>query len=247
MAEHLLRHGMEYYHSQNQVEQVLHLARQGRSKMKALIVYGGWDGHQPDEVSQLFASELKKKGVDVERSDTLDALLNVQKLKGLDVIIPHWTCGTITPEQWTSLNEAVRSGVGVAGVHGGMGDSMRSCLDFQWMVGGQFMGHPHVGEYEVYVTETTNTITAALPRRFAYNSEQYYQLVDPGVNVLAETLYDYDGHVITMPCIWTKTWGKGRVFYSALGHVAAEFQTYPHVLDMTIRGILWAAEGRKQA
>lgn len=215
--------------------------------MKALIVYGGWDGHEPEEVSKIFEKALKGKGVDVERSDTLDSFLDAEKLQSLDVIVPHWTMGEITKEQWQGLDEAVRSGVGVAGVHGGMGDSMRRCLGFQWMAGGQFVGHPHVGDYEVYVTETTNPITAALPRRFAYNSEQYYQLVDPGVNVLAETLYDYDGHVITMPCIWTKTWGKGRVFYSALGHVAAEFQKYPHVLEMTVRGMLWAGEGKKPA
>jgi len=215
--------------------------------MKALIVYGGWDGHEPEAVSKIFESALQARGVEVERSNTLDSFLDAQKLQNLDVIIPHWTMGEITSDQWKGLREAVRSGVGVAGVHGGMGDSMRSCHGFQWMVGGQFLGHPHVGEYEVYVTETTNPITAALPRRFPYNSEQYYQLVDPGVNVLAETLYDYDDHVITMPCIWTKTWGKGRVFYSALGHVAEEFRKYPHVLEMTVRGMLWAAEGRKLA
>ncbi|MBN1555139.1 MAG: ThuA domain-containing protein [Phycisphaerae bacterium] len=215
--------------------------------MKALIVYGGWDGHQPEEVSKVFEAALKQKGVEVERSDTLDSFLDAEKLQTLDVIIPQWTMGEISKEQWQGLNEAVRAGVGVAGTHGGMGDSMRSCHGFQWMVGGQFMSHPHVGEYEVYVTETTNPITAALPRRFTYNSEQYYQIVDPGINVLAETLYDYDGHVITMPCIWTKTWGKGRVFYSALGHVAEEFTKYPHVLDMTVRGMLWAAEGKKLA
>jgi type 1 glutamine amidotransferase len=213
--------------------------------MNALIVYGGWDGHEPEPVSKIFEKELKAKGFSVERSDTLDALLDAKKLKGLDVIIPHWTCGQITPEQCGGLNEAVRGGVGLAGVHGGMGDSMRGCLEFQWMVGGQFVGHPHTGEYEVYFTETANPITAGLPRRFGYNSEQYYQIVDPGINVLAETLYDYDGHVITMPCVWTKTWGKGRVFYSALGHAAAEFTKFPHVLEMTVRGMLWAAEGKK--
>lgn len=212
--------------------------------MKALIVYGGWEGHEPKPVAQIIERELKKRGFTVSMSDTLDAFNKVTELKRYDVIIPHWTCGQISNDQWAALDKAVRSGVGVAGVHGGMGDSMRGCLGFQWMVGGQFVGHPHVGDYEVYLTETANPLTAGLPTVFSYNSEQYYMLVDPGVNVLAETAYDYDGHRIVHPVVWTKTWGKGRVFYSNLGHIAKEFRDHPHVLEMTMRGFLWAAEGK---
>ena len=208
--------------------------------MKALIVYGGWKGHEPEEVSAVFERELSARGVDVQRADTLEALEDAEELKGLDLIVPHWTMGEISGRQFKSLDEAVRSGVGIAGIHGGMGDSMRGCLEFQWMVGGQFVGHPTVGEYQVHLTETTNPITRGAPATFTYNSEQYYQIVDPGINVLAETPYDYDGHRIVMPCVWTKTWGKGRVFYSALGHCAKELDDYPHVLEMTLRGMLWA-------
>jgi type 1 glutamine amidotransferase len=39
-------------------------------------------------------------------------------------------------------------------------------------------------------------------------------------------------------------WKKGRVFYSALGHTAKEFRDCPEVLAMTIRGMVWAAEGK---
>ncbi len=88
-------------------------------------------------------------------------------------------------------------------------------------------------------------ITAALPQSFRYNSEQYYQLVDPGNVVLADALYEYDGRRCIMPTIWYKGWGKGRVFYSAMGHAAKEFVDFPHVLEMTARGILWAGEGKK--
>jgi len=208
--------------------------------MKALIVYGGWKGHEPAEVSAVFEQELLARGLDVERSDTLESLNDADALKALDLIVPHWTMGDISNEQWTALDQAVRGGVGIAGVHGGMGDSMRGCLGFQWMVGGQFVGHPTVGEYEVHLTDTAHPITSQLPRVFTYNSEQYYQIVDPGITVLAEAPYDYDGRRIIMPCIWTKTWGKGRVFYSALGHCAREFADFPHVLEMTVRGMLWA-------
>lgn len=211
--------------------------------MNALIVYGGWEGHEPEPVAKIFQRELKKRKVTVEVSTDL-ADLTKTKLKGFDVVIPHWTCGELSARAWEALDQAVRGGMGVAGCHGGAGDAFRGKLEFQWMMGGQFVGHPHVGEYEVHITETTNPITACLPASWTYDSEQYYQLVDPGVNVLAETVYDYDGHKVVHPVIWTKSWGKGRVFYSALGHVAKEFKAYPKVLEMTINGFLWAAEGK---
>ena len=208
--------------------------------MKALIYYGGWDGHEPTQCAKILSAALKKKKVSVTLSDSLDCLNKLGELKKFDVIVPIWTMGQMDKKQAENLKKAVTAGVGLAGFHGGMGDSMRSDLGYQWMTGGQFVGHPHVGDYEVYLTETANPITAGMPSKFPYNSEQYYMIVDPAVNVLAETLYDYDGHTIAMPCVWTKTWGKGRVFYSSLGHVAKEFKDYKHVLDMTVRGVMWA-------
>jgi hypothetical protein len=49
-----------------------------------------------------------------------------------------------------------------------------------------------------------------------------------------------------MPVVWKKTWGQGRVFYSSLGHVAADFDV-PEALTLITRGMLWAAEGKALA
>jgi len=149
--------------------------------------------------------------------------------------------GTLSPEQWSGLNEAVSGGAGLAGVHGGMGDAFRGHVEYEWMVGGHFAGHPHVGDYGVRLTAAKSPITRGMKPRFRYRSEQYYMLVDPGVRVLAETRYRHEGRVYWMPVAWTKPWGRGRVFYSSLGHVADEFRQYPEVLAMTVRGMLWAA------
>lgn len=212
--------------------------------MKALIVYGGWDGHEPEPVSEIIEKALVAKGFKVDRVGGLEPLADGEALKQLDLICPIWTMGEMAGEQWQGLNEAIRSGVGFGGFHGGAGDAFRGNLEYQWMVGGQFVGHPHVGEYTVRMTAVKSPITEASPSMFTYSSEQYYQLIDPGVTVLADTLYEYDGNRIILPCVWTKTWGKGRVFYSALGHCAKEFSDYPEMLAMTIRGMIWAAEGK---
>jgi len=212
--------------------------------MKALIVYGGWEGHEPEPVSKVFEKALSENGFDVELSDTLDAYLDLEKLKGLDLIVPEWTMGEITGEQWGGLKEAVQSGVGIAGVHGGMADSFRMNTDYQFMVGGQWVAHPGGAvDYRVHIVDHADPITADLDN-FDMHTEQYYQDVDSSSHVLATTTFEFNG--CTMPVVWKRMWGKGRVFYSSLGHVAKDFEV-PEVLTSITRGMIWAAEGKQAA
>lgn len=208
---------------------------------KSLMVWGGWDGHTPKEMTELLADGLRKRDFKVTIETDLEVFVDAEKLATYDLITPVWTCGTLSPEQCKGLTTAIHGGVGLAGVHGGMGDAFRNSLEYQWMVGGQFVGHPHVGEYEVRVTNPFCPIMQAVKPWFAYNSEQYYMLVDPGVCVLADTQYTYEDRKVTMPVVWNKMWGKGKVFYNALGHVADEFVKHPDVLEMSLRGMVWAA------
>ncbi len=206
----------------------------------ALIFHGGWDGHQPVECADIFAKELEAHGVKVTVSDSLDALNDPEQVKSYDLITPIWTMGEISKAQSDNLLNAVKEGTGLAGFHGGMGDAFRGNIDYEWAVGGIFVGHPHIGDYTVRLTANQHEITNGLPLEFPYNSEQYYMLVDPSIHVLADTLYDHDGRRAVMPVVWTRSLGKGRVFFSALGHQAQEFSDFPRVKDMTVKGLLWA-------
>ncbi len=208
---------------------------------KILFISGGWEGHRPDEIIQIFADELRACGLEPEIVRDLTVLSDGERLKAYAAIFPCWTMGQLTDEQHRGLVEAVRGGVGLAGVHGGMGDAFRGRLDYEWMVGGHFVGHPHVGDYTVRVTDWTSPITAGLPPVFAYRSEQYYLLVDPAVHVLATAAYTYECRTVDMPVAWIKTWGAGRVFYNALGHNPDEFTQFPAARTLTVRGCLWAA------
>ena len=147
--------------------------------------------------------------------------------------------GNITQNQSKNLIEAVKSGVGLAGIHGGLGDAFRGNLDFEWMVGGHFVSHPYIGEYKVRLRDSSSPITEGIPPVFSYQSEQYYLLVDPAVHILAETDYVYEERTCVMPVAWIRSWGKGRVFYSALGHSAEELSKHPEALRLTIQGTLW--------
>jgi len=55
---------------------------------KALIVYGGWDGHQPDLVAELFRTILTEEGFSVEMSQSLDSFSDEEALKTLNLIVP---------------------------------------------------------------------------------------------------------------------------------------------------------------
>lgn len=215
-----------------------------------LIVQGGWDGHEPVQVSELFKKILEKEGFSVEISDTLDAFLDVEKLKALHLIIPVWTMGTISDEQINPVIEAVASGVGIAGCHGGMCDSFRDSVNWQFMTGGQWVSHPGGDgvKYMVNVKRTSSPVVEGI-EDFEVASEQYYMHVDPAVEVLATTRFPVvtwyhsaDG-MVDVPVMWTKRWGYGRVFYSSLGHHADVFDI-PEACETMRRGFLWAAEGK---
>lgn len=234
--------------------------------MHALIVRGGWPGHDPFETAEVAARELRAAGLSVELADTLDALRDLEALRALDLIVPIWTMGSIERDQLQPLLAAVRAGVGLGGWHGGMCDAFRQATDYQFMTGGQWVAHPGNAEaqYVVRMGPTPSPITAGL-RDFEVTSEQYYMHVDPGVTVLAHTLvapnaasgdpYSADAQAavdagqapgVSMPVVWTKRWGKGRVFHLTLGHKVSIFDT-PEALTLMRRGLVWAAQGKALA
>jgi type 1 glutamine amidotransferase len=203
---------------------------------RALIVQGGWDGHKPAEVADILAGLLRQNDFDVTISDTLDAYKDLN-LNDFDLIVPNWTMGTITEEQLKPLMAAVRGGVGLAGLHGGMCDSFRNSTEYQWMTGGQWVAHPGGDgiDYMVHIDGVPSPITAGMSD-FAVKSEQYYMHTDPGNIVLATTRF---GDLV-MPVVWTRSWGAGRVFYCSLGH-APDVVRMPETSLLMERGMLWAA------
>lgn len=220
---------------------------------RALIVWGGWDGHEPEQVAAIFAGLLREGGVDVTVSDTLDTFLDTAYLGTLDLIVPIWTMGSITREQCDAVAEAVGGGVGLAGCHGGMCDAFRESVQWQFMTGGNWVSHPGGDgvEYTVDITSSSNPLVAGIPR-FSVRSEQYYLHVDPAVEVLATTRfpvvpwYHSTNPPVDVPVVWTKRWGHGRVYYNSLGHHADVFDI-PEALELMRRGLFWALEGRQIA
>ncbi|TVR71042.1 MAG: ThuA domain-containing protein [Marinilabiliales bacterium] len=214
---------------------------------KVLFVYGGWDGHDPEPSRDLFVPWMRQEGAEVTVSDTLDAYLDKELMDSLDLVVQIWTMGQISNEQEKGLLEAVKNGCGIAGWHGGLCDSFRNNVEYQFMTGGQWVSHPGgIIHYRVNIVDHEDPVTAGL-EDFNMHSEQYYMHVDPNVKVMATTTFT-DEHAnwiggTVMPQVWKKYYGKGRVFYSALGHVIGDFEVY-EALEIQKRGIRWAAESK---
>lgn len=222
---------------------------------KAWIVWGGWDGHEPQQVSQTFAGVLKEEGFEVSVFDTLDAFLDLEQLKELDLIVPIWTMGTITNEQCQPVIKAVgRYGVGIAGCHGGMCDSFRQSVEWQFMTGSQWVAHPgnDLTKHRINLRHGSSSPIVDGLSDFDVATEQYYIHTDASVQVLATTRFptatDYHASngEVDVPVAYTKRWGHGRVFYSSLGHHNDVFERF-EALEMMRRGFLWAADGKKAA
>ncbi len=218
-------------------------------RKKALFVYGGWEGHEPVKCRDLFVPWLQKTGFEVTVSDSQAPYADAALMKTIDLVVQIWTMGTIAKEPLAGLLAAVKAGAGLAGWHGGLGDAYRQETEYRYMVGGDWVAHPGgIIDYRVNVVDHEDPVTAGLSD-FDVHSEQYLMHVNPNNKVLATTTFDgsrdawIDGY--TMPVAWKKVYGKGRVFYTSLGHTRDVFEI-PQALAIAQRGMVWASDSRYQ-
>ncbi len=213
------------------------------TQKQALICWGGWEGHTPERSALILRDMLVSNGFEV-RIENGTAAFADPAIHQLNLIVPMITMSSIEKPEVENLCAAVRGGVGLGGMHGQMCDAFRNETEYQFMTGGQWVSHPgNIIDYRVGVTKPGDPIMQGI-KNFAYRSEQYYMHFDPANEVLATTTFD-GTHCdwikgVTMPVVWKKIYGKGRVFYSALGHTADEFAV-PEMKTMLERGLLWAA------
>jgi hypothetical protein len=214
--------------------------------MNALIVYGGWEGHDPEGVSSFLEGLLQDEGFKTTRTADVEALSDSERLKGIDLVVPVVTMAQAPPNGFGALFEAIENGTGLAGCHGGMCDSFRSSSEWQFLTGGQFVAHPgDITRYRVEISDHEHSITFGM-RDFEVETEQYYMHVDPALHVLAtsrapaiEGPFSQNPRV-DMPVSWVKRWGAGRVFYLALGHSVEDLEA-EGPRELMRRGMLWSS------
>ncbi len=210
---------------------------------EALIVWGGWSGHEPEQGAAVIRGMLEEEGFTVFVENTTEAFAD-PAIRDMHLIVPIITMSKIEKEELDNLVSAVKGGVGLGGYHGGMCDAFREAVEYQFMCGGQWVAHPgNIIDYRVNITDRDDPLMAGIDD-FDYRSEQYYMHVDPSNRVLATTTFS-GAHApwiegVVMPVVWKRRHGQGRVFHSTLGHLASEFQV-PEMRTIVRRGLLWAA------
>ena len=213
---------------------------------KALVTWGGWEGHEPEKVGPMFADWLRAAGMEVTLTDSLSCFDDAEALKAYDLIVPVWPMSKIEKQQALNACAAVAAGTGIAGCHGGMCDAFRENVDWQFMTGAQWVAHPGNDGVEYGVRMVSDDPLVAGVGDFTVKTEQYYLHVDPAVKVHAvcdfpvvEGPHSVNGPV-AMPVVFTKGYGQGRVYYNALGHQKNVIDQGP-AAELMRRGLLWAA------
>ena len=224
-------------------------------KQRALILCGGWDGHEPKLITARFKQFLESNNFDVAVAESLDVLQDKARLAELDLFVPVWTMAQadLSKDFFEPLLDAAGGGMGVAGCHGGMCDAFRNSVAWQFLTGANWVAHPGCDgvPYRINIVSKSNPITEGIAD-FNVSSEQYYLHVDPANEVLAATRfpvvkwYHSANGAVDVPQVWTRKWGHGRVFYNALGHHNDVFDI-PEAWEMMKRGMIWAAEGKRIA
>jgi type 1 glutamine amidotransferase len=231
----------------------------GRQTKNALIVRGGWDGHQPVESTDSFIPFLTANGFAVRVEESPAVYTDAEYMATVDLIVQTNTMTTITPEELAGLIAAVRAGTGMGGWHGGIADSYRNSADYLQLIGGQFAHHAGKeaallqGEQaDNYLHHTINIVPALAEHPivagisdFDLTTEQYWVLSDEYNEVLATTTvearsFDPWNRAFTTPVVWTRQWGEGRIFVSTPGH-RVDILNNPNVRTITERGLLWAS------
>ncbi|RWX58121.1 ThuA domain-containing protein, partial [Mesorhizobium sp. M2A.F.Ca.ET.039.01.1.1] len=179
---------------------------------QALIVWGGWEGHEPEAGARVVKAMLEEEGFAV-RVENTTAVFADPAIAELSLIVPIYTMSKLTKAEEANLTKAVENGVGLGGYHGGMADAFRESPEYQFMCGGQWVAHPgNIIDYHVNVTRGDDPIMRGI-EDFPYRSEQYYMHVDPSNEVLATTTFSgshapwIDG--VVMPVVWKRRHGKG--------------------------------------
>jgi uncharacterized protein len=217
------------------------------STRSAVVVRGGWEGHSPVEATDRFIPFLEEHGFSVAVHDSPEVYADADTLAGTDLVVQCYTQGAATDEQVMGLSKAVAAGTGLAGWHGGIVDAFRGSPDYLHLTGGQWAAHPGgFVPYEAVVVpaKADHPIVQGLDR-WALNTEQYWVLTDALNDVLATTTFEVGPdtpwrEALTCPAVWTRQWGKGRVFVSTIGHKLEDLDL-PGVRTMTQRGLLWAS------
>ena len=152
----------------------------------------------------------------------------------------------ITDVQEKNLLDFVASGKGFVGFHGAS-VSFKAHPKYYEMLGGRFIGRKKINDCHVKFFDKNHPITQGL-EDFIIKEEQYQHDLSMGKNIhiLAEADYLDETDPKSEPIMWIKTYGKGRIFFCALGQKSKSLEE--EILHIIIkRAVKWVLEGHQSS
>lgn len=210
--------------------------------------------HQITEESETILKQLGEK-VGFELTATKDsAQINAANLENFDAVV-FYTTGELpfSDEQKTALLNFVKSGKGFVGIHNAT-DTCYKWTEYGDLIGAYFDGHPWTQEVTIKVEDTQHPSTRHLGQSFQIWDEiyQYKDWSRDKVHVLLSL--DNSSVDLKKPGVkrtdkdfaiaWTKDYGKGRVFFTGLGHDEHTWRD-PRYQQHLANGILWSMRAIK--
>jgi type 1 glutamine amidotransferase len=148
--------------------------------------------------------------------------------------------GKFTEEQEKNVLEFVAGGKGFIGLHGASA-SFKTHTRYFEMLGGRFISHKSVTNFDVNIIDKTHKITQGI-ENFTFKDEPYRHDFSKGmdIHILAEANYHDNNNPMPEPIMWIKTYGTGRVFYCALGHrtISLKDVMFQTIIKRAVRWVL---------
>ncbi|WP_329414841.1 ThuA domain-containing protein [Streptomyces sp. NBC_00704] len=208
-----------------------------------LLVYTRTTDYRHDSIPAAVAAVRALEGFAVDHTEDPAAL--EAPLDGYAAVVFLSTSGEVlTPAGRERLAGYVEAGGGFAGVHAA------ACTEDDWpyygeLLGARFARHPEYQPGRAVVEDREHPATRPLPPVWSRTDEWYDFRSNPRarVRVLAvadESSYEGGGMGADHPLVWCRDQGRGRVFYTALGHAADAYRD-PGFLAHLRGGLRWAA------
>jgi type 1 glutamine amidotransferase len=170
------------------------------------------------------------------------AQLTRRRLRHADAVVFANTSGELPLPDRAALGAFVANGGAFIGTHSAS-DTLHSWPTFARLLGGEFARHGAVQEGRLVVHSPRHRITRGLPRSFRLTDE-FYELAE-ALPSHTRVLLSLDPRSVpdeaaaSVPLVWTRRYGAGRVFYDALGHLPATWRERRH-RRIIARGLDWA-------
>ena len=224
---------------------------------KAIFVRGGRPAHQPVETTEHFRGFLEAQGYEISVSDSPAIYADAEFMASVDLII-QCIESEIDEASVQGLTQAVENGTGLIGWHGGVLVGFTQSEPNYQLIGAKFVAHPgkpageRIGNESDFFIQHKIEFTSLgkedeITRGFSdieLETEQYWLLADSYMKVLATTTQsahhsDPWKTPVTSPAIWSRQWGKGRIFICSPGH-NLKVVSHPSITRIIQNGAIWA-------